>query len=482
MQKFNYLLIILFFTISGQAIAQDAKTVSHQKPVTIRGKIFNPQGQLASVDMEASPLSDEISSFAGYVNDQGEFVIQFALEESTVATFHHGNQFVQLYVEPQDDMRLEVNTANFDGSIKFTGKGAEHNNFLAKYYNNFTNPNDVLLIKHLMKSSQPDDFLQFANRQRDDKKRLLADMHAQKSLSQKFRDFAQAKIDCEWGVQLIDYPFAYAIENNTDVPPLPENYYSFIEVVDLSNDAALSLPSYGDFLLKCLNNKFGKSPEKANAGSDGLYPTKFDFTRKMFKGKSLYYVQAQTLIDATIYDRVENMRNQYNDFLANCPHKDMKKAVSAKFSDAEAVGGGQAAPDFALTNGEGSRVSLNQFRGKVVYLDFWATWCGPCLKEMKASNILRSRFNDGDVIFLYISLDESKDGWKKFLNEKGWNPQIHLVSNGAGLQSEIAKTYNVKGLPKYILIDKDGKIANSNAKRPSELGVVDDIEKARKSN
>ena len=212
--------------------------------------------------------------------------------------------------------------------------------------------------------------------------------------------------------------------------------------------------------------------------SDKQYVDKYEFAKKYFKNKPLYYAQGQYIIDGTIYSKVEYLRDAYAEYMANCPYEDYKKVVKEKFEKASATGADVAAPDFQLINAEGQQVTLQDLKGKVVYLDFGATWCGPCLREMPASKQLKNHFANKDVEFVYVSVDEDADKWRNFVEEKGWDKKYQLLNDGLGLNSPVTNTYNIKGVPKYVIIDKNGIIRDSNAKRPSEMGVIKDIEGA----
>jgi thiol-disulfide isomerase/thioredoxin len=138
---------------------------------------------------------------------------------------------------------------------------------------------------------------------------------------------------------------------------------------------------------------------------------------------------------------------------------------------------GKAAPEFTCSDVNGKMISLKDFRGKVVYLDIWASWCGPCLKEIPSAKKLEEDFRGKDVVFLCVSIDQNENAWKKIIKEKEI-VGIHLISKG-DFDSEIAKKYNVKGIPRYYIIGKDGNIVNNNAERPSS-NVKPDIEKLLK--
>ncbi|MDR6782651.1 thiol-disulfide isomerase/thioredoxin [Pedobacter africanus] len=129
---------------------------------------------------------------------------------------------------------------------------------------------------------------------------------------------------------------------------------------------------------------------------------------------------------------------------------------------------GKEPPFFTLKNQDGKDVTLKDFAGKVVYMDFWSSGCGPCRYEMKnGSPKLHASFKDNkEVVFLYISIDDSADLWKKAIADDKIEG-IHLLSPG-GFKSPVAEAFNIMGIPRYIIIGRDGKIFDDDAPRPSQ--------------
>ncbi|UIR55682.1 TlpA family protein disulfide reductase [Sphingobacterium sp. SRCM116780] len=148
-------------------------------------------------------------------------------------------------------------------------------------------------------------------------------------------------------------------------------------------------------------------------------------------------------------------------------HEDATLALSNYNSFAK-TNVGKVPPFFTLKDLDEKDVTLKDFTGKVVYMDFWASWCSPCRHEMQEGNPkLHAAFKDNkDVVFLYVSIDDRADLWRKAIAEDKIEG-VHVLSAG-GFNSPVGKAFNINGVPHYILIGKDGKIVDNNASRPSE--------------
>lgn len=132
------------------------------------------------------------------------------------------------------------------------------------------------------------------------------------------------------------------------------------------------------------------------------------------------------------------------------------------------------APDFTLTDINGKKVSLSDFKGKIVYLDIWASWCGPCVAEIPASKKLQRKFEgNSSIVFINISLDQDTAQWKQKVNGKQM-AGMQLLSP-KGRESDIKNNYEVNTIPRFIIINKEGQIADYDALRPSERGLYEQL-------
>ncbi len=115
------------------------------------------------------------------------------------------------------------------------------------------------------------------------------------------------------------------------------------------------------------------------------------------------------------------------------------------------------APGFCLENVKGERVELKNFKGKVVFINFWATWCGPCKEEMPSMEALYQKFKERGFVFLTISVDyEEKKKVKEFIDKHHYTFPVLIDSKCLTLD-----LYGVKGIPTTILIDKKGRMLGS---------------------
>ena len=114
---------------------------------------------------------------------------------------------------------------------------------------------------------------------------------------------------------------------------------------------------------------------------------------------------------------------------------------------------GHPAPGFTLTDLDGNAVRLSDFRGKVVFLNFWATWCPPCRAEMPEMEELHQEYQDKDVVIIGVDLGEFRSSVKSFVEENGYSWTFVIDSTG-----EVARDYMVTGIPSSFSIDEDGII------------------------
>jgi thiol-disulfide isomerase/thioredoxin len=133
---------------------------------------------------------------------------------------------------------------------------------------------------------------------------------------------------------------------------------------------------------------------------------------------------------------------------------------------------------------DGTNMTLTEIfkmhKGKVIYIDFWASWCGPCKQEMPASQNLHKNLDGEDIVFVYISIDENPLAWKKSMKRMNITETgFHLRRNQRDM-IEFLKFFYIYSIPHYMIIGKDGQINNRDALPPSDKKLERQLRKLLK--
>jgi peroxiredoxin len=183
----------------------------------------------------------------------------------------------------------------------------------------------------------------------------------------------------------------------------------------------------------------------------------------------------QALNNLSSYEAYQSFIDKYGQYLITPSQQEEAAKAASKLYD---LSPGKEAADFSYPDVDGKTHSLSEYRGKVVLLDIWATWCGPCRKEFPALKKLATEMHNSDLLFLGISIDAPKD--KKRWAEMIASEALPCVQLLAGPDQKFSDSYKINSIPRYIVIDKKGNIVSNNAPRPSDEALKIMLEKALK--
>jgi thiol-disulfide isomerase/thioredoxin len=254
---------------------------------------------------------------------------------------------------------------------------------------------------------------------------------------------------------------------------LPESYFSFLKDIDLNDQNASDNDNYYTALDRYISEFNDLKNDKTIA--DSLSEAKkvemktvklYYYRKKIFKGKILDYELTSFLKRVIMQNKIDKniMDDLIRDYKTTCTNKEYISIINNTYNQVQKLGKGKPAPEFSLKDKDGKVISLTDLKGKIVYIDFWATWCGPCRAEMPDAKKLEEEFKDKDVVFLNINVEDNIELWNKYLVKN--NDGINVFADGEQTK-KLKEDYAFDGIPRYVLIDRNGKLLNANAARPS---------------
>ena len=178
---------------------------------------------------------------------------------------------------------------------------------------------------------------------------------------------------------------------------------------------------------------------------------RYDLAKQKLQGRVLYWFLAGELMDGIRSGHEAYVDARWQSFEQSNPFPEYTEALQAEMNRLLTLQPGQPAPDFTLKDLDGQSVSLSQFKGKVVLLDFWASWCGPCITDFRTLRKIKERMAAQPVVFLNISKDMDEGDWKRAIAK-------HEIKGVHVRSEQVAQAYNVSGIPRYYLVDPQGLI------------------------
>ncbi|MBS2212641.1 TlpA family protein disulfide reductase [Carboxylicivirga mesophila] len=219
--------------------------------------------------------------------------------------------------------------------------------------------------------------------------------------------------------------------------------------------------------------RFALNVEKSKKDlGDTAYIVELNTIAQQIKSKTLKNKMLSNSISGYLSWSINGLLDEtYVTYQNLCTDEAMKKRVEVLYTNAIKLMPGQPAPDFDMYTADGEKVMLSDFKGKYVYFDVWATWCGPCKMEIPyLAKVVEALEGNTNVEVISISVDSDHEAWKKMIEED--QPQWKQFIVNDAFNSSLAKQYNISGIPQFTLIDPEGKIIDVQALRPSHPDLL----------
>ena len=404
--------------------------------------------------LEGNSFQKEIT-----LNQDGTFTDTLALPYA--GTYHIQGVKQAIYLEPNHSLNFVLDVQNPD-VITFTGDlGAENEYMFVKQKNR----NEVLGTKLQDLYSLPEEA--FVEKTKELQRRNEHLLKAYKFKSMKFNDFEKNNLDYETAYLLETYPLyhGYMIQDEafvvSDSYPKTDKAFNY----DNADDYNFS-PAYRELVQFNFDKSVQAEVEKGAKMDDVLIKKLKDIKSENIKNDLVEKASYNVSLSSNDLDGI------YKEFMSISTDENFKKDLTEKYNKLKVVAKGKPSPKFNYENHKGGKTSLDDLKGKYVYVDVWATWCGPCIGEIPALKVLEEKYHGKNIEFVSISIDEAKDHdkWKKFVTDKQMGG-IQLYADNAW-KSQFVQDYVIEGIPRFILIDPNGNIVSGDAPRPSDEGII----------
>ncbi len=444
----------------------DAGNNSESVPgkVVMTGKFSNAAGQKIKLSYMFDVFTRKDSVLAkDSVNDQGEFSISFELSTPVFATFQCGGEYTSMYVTPGDSLNIVLDANAFDSTITYSGNGANANNYLARKQEETVGTREEIRLYH---GRQEAAFVAAMDSLMDARKDFLYAFGIENT---NFVELAEKKISYSYGSSMVNYESynQYALKWKGEEEPeklmLSEGFLTKVDGLYNADQSALNDEDYVSFVTSYIYFKMDRIEDES----------KYDWEKKsgyyatiLGDQKVTEFMLANDLQDEVSYSGANDGNlAAFDSFKSQFDGSMYLPVIQKNLTKWDHLRKGKPAPTFAYADKEGNTIALEDLKGKYVYIDVWATWCGPCMQEAPHYQELAEDFKGKDVVFLGVSIDDDEEAWMKYLVKK--KPSSTQVYANGAWASDIVKNYNIAGIPRFILIDKEGNVLEASASRPS---------------
>lgn len=380
-------------------------------------------------------------------NEEGQFKVEIEVDKAKY--LHLG--YLDIYVEPGNQIKI-IETINDKGSpqYNFEGDNAEINNFLKKHFLHVKSCSWCAGGSYVMEYKTISEFMTFCDSSKETFLSDLASLNADDAFKAQQR-------------KLIELHYYWSLLN----------YGGYLSYYDKTADIKSIDEKVGELLPKKIeldNNDFEIS--RAIIGSSQLHK----FGCEIALSESIIeYNNVSSLIYKLKSQGVSSQLLKWKqELMKTLKNKEYLEIINKNFGVYNKLLPGTKADNVSFKTEKGETVSLSDYKGKLVVIDVWATWCGPCMKEKPSYAELAKKYSDNKrVVFLAVSVDDQK-AWDRYISKHQHVENVAFLNIDRKLMDAAFLT---KYIPRFILIDKNQNIIDAFAPLPSSGELEKLIEK-----
>lgn len=457
----------------------------------VSGNITGPSAQEISLLVYNNYFSFSPAVYKSELKE-GYYTISTPMENALFADLMYNGAKLRLYIEPGDSLNISFTDNGQPGQPVVTGKGSSNNQLFNLYmqrhmalFNDTALKNQIL---HLSADVFENELFQRRKLQED----FLSQYPEAGQVSPGFLLALRNDLLYQYAYLQLAHPVIRANSQQaaTRLEELPQVIYDAATAPSTHNPANLVFDSFKAYLYYYITYEAVKSNGYAKFNDvNTLAERKLAVASQKLKGEVLAYWLAQTCLEEKenlvssqlqkLLDQLKTVDKERKFFplvQALCADRLSAKNDQPRKEEIKSEKSATSKDELGLSDINGKPASLSDFKGKVVYIDFWASWCGPCRAMMPYSKQLHDKLTDKQkkqIAFLYISIDANEAAWKKGINDMNIEG-TNLISPG-NWNSNVCRYFQINSIPRYMIMDRKGNIVDYNAKRPSDPELLNDL-------
>jgi thiol-disulfide isomerase/thioredoxin len=455
MKKNTFIPLIFFLAFWACSEKQESINTT----IIIAGKLENHQGPVIKVSLEEELSTDTIQT-------DGSFLLKFEYGETETFMVQNADLRFSLYLSPGDSIYLTGDAEEFGTTFLASGDKAKENTYLRKKIKsmNESGLNNFMDLMALKK----DDYFVKKDSILNVVKSNFTQLQATDGIDPEFLELENSFFTYQslFMDQLYPTYHGYLNKTNPDSVDFPrEKIQTQVDNVPLDRKELLALAPYKNILDSRIQ-KLTSALMNADTTLTSYEKASWMAIDSLLKNPEMRDQFKYENIKMTLeYRGPVHTEELYNKFIAeNTTPKLVEKLekIKAKW---EPIRPGKEVPDFSFVDIDGNSVRMSDLRGQLVYIDIWATWCGPCIAEHPHWDKMKEEYKDKPIAFLTVSIDDSKEPWEKMVKNKKMEGLQWFAENA--WQSELTQFFMVNAIPRFLLLDTEGKIIDPSADRPS---------------
>lgn len=374
-----------------------------------------------------------------------------------------GQNYAQVYITTGSNIAISYDAADFDNTLSFSGEGSEISTYLQS---------KGAKTSELM--GEGTSFYELEEESYKAKAKEIATASAAlleiEGMDKTYKANEEKNLHYEYLSMLSRYEMYHSHYAKKPDFKVSEGFLAEMDAVDYTSEEDYNNSrAYSQLVSSYYRTKGNEIAEAEGIANDVAFIKAVGAcTSDTMKNGLL----AQSASHGVTY--TEDLEGFYAAFMEVSTDEEMRKSITETYNKLQTIAKGQPSPNFeGYENYAGGTTSLADLKGKFVYVDVWATWCGPCKAEIPFLQKVEKEYHDKNIEFVSISVDQEKDheAWKTMVAEKELGG-IQLFADKSW-DSDFVQGYLIKGIPRFILIDPEGNIVSSNAPRPSSEKLIE---------